>query len=44
LSFAIVGAGDEDAADGILRAVPGAACAELEIAQVLMQECANVVA
>jgi len=38
LEGATVGAGDEDAADGILHAVPLAAYAELEIAGVLMEE------
>ncbi len=38
LEFAAVGASDEDAADGILRAVPLGAGAELKIARVLMKE------
>src|SRR5580693_8744937 len=38
LSFPTVGASDEDAADGILRAVPGAARAELKIARILIED------
>jgi len=38
LRFATVGASDEDTADGIFDAVPGAAGAELEVTRVLMKK------
>src|SRR5258708_30270411 len=38
LELAAVGTSDEEAADGILRPVPGVAGAELEIPRVLMKE------